>query len=108
MSLRSRFSILALFPYFAYTAFAIYCFRLFRRLNMVHSRLGLAFTGIVEIVVSTITSVSVCALVGFRVTMVPWEVFPIIVLFIGVENMCSIVRDVNSPRKADFLTAVVG
>ncbi|EIW60861.1 sterol regulatory element binding protein cleavage-activating protein [Trametes versicolor FP-101664 SS1] len=91
VSLRSRFSVLSFFPYLAYSAFAIYCFRLFRRLNMVHSRLGLAFTGIVEIVVSTITSVSVCALVGFRVTMVPWEVFPIIVLFIGVENMCSIV-----------------
>ena len=58
---------------------------------MVHSRIGLAFTGLVEIVVSTITSVSVCALVGFRVTMVPWELFPIIVVFIGVENMYSIV-----------------
>ncbi|KAH9857591.1 sterol regulatory element binding protein cleavage-activating protein [Lenzites betulinus] len=91
VSLLPRFSILSLFSYVAYTAFAVYCFLLFRRLDMVHSRLGLAFTGIVEIVVSTITSVSVCALVGFRVTMVPAELFPIIVLFIGVENMYSIV-----------------
>ncbi|KAI0831694.1 sterol regulatory element binding protein cleavage-activating protein [Trametes gibbosa] len=91
VSLRTRFSILSLFSYVAYTAFAVYCFLLFRRLDMVHSRLGLAFTGIVEVIVSTITSVSVCALVGFRVTMVPWELFPIIVLFIGVENMYSIV-----------------
>ncbi|CDO68892.1 hypothetical protein BN946_scf185000.g35 [Trametes cinnabarina] len=90
-SLRSRLSILSLFSFVAYTAFAVYCFRLFRRMDMVHSRIGLAFTGIVEILVSTITSVSVCALVGFRVTMVPWELFPIIVLFIGVENMGSIV-----------------
>ena len=59
---------------------------------MVHSRIGLAFTGLVEIAVSTITSVSVCALVGFRVTMVPRELFPIILVFIGVENMSSIVR----------------
>lgn len=43
-----------------------------RRMDTVHSRIGLAFTGIVEIVVSTLTSLSVCALVGFRVTMVPW------------------------------------
>lgn len=42
------------------------------RMTTVHSRVGLAFTGIVEIVVSTVTSLSVCALAGFRVTMVPW------------------------------------
>ncbi|KAI0355014.1 sterol regulatory element binding protein cleavage-activating protein [Trametes cingulata] len=91
LSMRSRFSVLSLFSYVAYTAFTIHCFRLFRRMDMVHSRIGLAFTGIVEILVSTITSVSVCALVGFRVTMVPLELFPIIVVFIGVENMGSIV-----------------
>ncbi|KAI0373258.1 sterol regulatory element binding protein cleavage-activating protein [Pilatotrama ljubarskyi] len=91
LSMRSRLSVLSLFTYVAYTAFTIHCFRLFRRMDMVHSRIGLAFTGIVEILVSTITSVSVCALVGFRVTMVPLELFPIIVVFIGVENMGSIV-----------------
>ena len=64
-------------------------------MDMVHSRIGLAFTGLVEIVVSTITSVSVCALVGFRVTMVPWELLPIILVFIGVENMASIVRELS-------------
>ncbi len=82
---------LSAFTYVTYTVFGVYCFWLFRRMTMVHSRFGLAFTGLVEIVVSTITSVSVCALVGFRVTMVPWELFPIIVVFIGVENMYSIV-----------------
>lgn len=82
---------LSAFIYVTYTVFSVYCFWLFHRMTMVHSRIGLAFTGLVEIVVSTITSVSVCALVGFRVTMVPWELFPIIVVFIGVENMYSIV-----------------
>ncbi|KAI0668466.1 sterol regulatory element binding protein cleavage-activating protein [Trametes maxima] len=91
VSLRSRSSVLSLFSYVAYAAFAVYCFRLFQRMDMVHSRIGLAFTGLVEIIVSTITSISVCALAGFRVTMVPWELFPIIVVFIGVENMGSIV-----------------
>ncbi|TBU26048.1 sterol-sensing domain of SREBP cleavage-activation-domain-containing protein [Dichomitus squalens] len=90
-SLRTRFTMLFAFTSITYTAFGVYCFWLFRRMTMVHSRIGLAFTGIVEILVSTITSVSVCALVGFRVTMVPWELFPIIVVFIGVENMYSIV-----------------
>lgn len=43
-----------------------------RQMNAVHSRIGLTFTALVEIAVSTITSLSVCALVGFKVTMVPW------------------------------------
>jgi hypothetical protein len=43
-----------------------------RQLHTVHSRVGLAFTGLVEIIVSTITSLSVCALAGFKITMVPW------------------------------------
>ncbi|KAH9915783.1 sterol-sensing domain of SREBP cleavage-activation-domain-containing protein [Epithele typhae] len=90
-SLKSNLSMLSAFTYVTYTVFGIYCFLLFRRMDMVHSRIGLAFTGLVEIVVSTITSVSVCALVGFRVTMVPLELFPIILVFIGVENMSSIV-----------------
>ena len=84
---------LSAFTYVTYTVFGVYSFWLFRRMNMVHSRIGLAFTGLVEIVVSTITSVSVCALAGFRVTMVPLELLPITVLFIGVENMYSIVRE---------------
>ncbi|KAH9939603.1 sterol regulatory element binding protein cleavage-activating protein [Amylocystis lapponica] len=90
-STQSRFSILSAFCYVAYFVFFVYCAAAMRHMDTVHSRFGLAITGIVEILVSTITSVSVCALVGFRVTMVPWELFPIIVIFIGVENMFHIV-----------------
>ena len=52
-----------------------------RKMNAVHSRLGVTFTALVEIAVSTITSLSVCALVGFKVTMVPWydQPFPFFV-----------------------------
>ena len=104
MSLRDRFSMLSAFIYATYAAFSIYCFVLFRRMDMVHSRLGLAFTGVVEVLVSTITSVSVCALAGFRVTMVPLELFPITLAFIGVENMARIVRDTVQPCLIDTLT----
>lgn len=48
-----------------------------RNMNTVHSRLGIAFTGLVEITVSTITSISVCAIWGFRITLVPWYVLSI-------------------------------
>ncbi|KIP10310.1 hypothetical protein PHLGIDRAFT_250270 [Phlebiopsis gigantea 11061_1 CR5-6] len=83
--------VLTAFTYTAYLIFIVYFWRSMSRMTTVHSRIGLAFTGIVEIMVSTVTSLSVCALAGFRITMVPWEIFPIVVIFIGVENMFSIV-----------------
>lgn len=73
---RTRVSAISLFLYLAYFAFFIYVARSMRDMVAVHSRIGLTFTALVEIAVSTITSLSVCALVGFRVTMVPWYVRP--------------------------------
>ncbi|KAL6307997.1 sterol regulatory element binding protein cleavage-activating protein [Sparassis latifolia] len=90
-STRSRLSVLSVFCLTAYFLFFVYCAITMRRMDTVHSRTGLAATGIVEILVSTLTSISVCALVGFRATMVPWELLPLIVIFIGVENMFHIV-----------------
>ena len=46
-----------------------------RKMDSVHSRYGLAFTGLIEIIASTVCSVSVCAIWGFRVTMVPWYTY---------------------------------
>ena len=72
ISADSSLTALSVFTYTAYLIFLVYFSQLMRRMDTVHSRIGLAFTGIVEIVVSTVTSLSVCALVGFRITMVPW------------------------------------
>ncbi|KZT70191.1 hypothetical protein DAEQUDRAFT_668275 [Daedalea quercina L-15889] len=91
LTTKSRFTFLSTFCYTAYLVFVVYCVRSMRNMKTVHSRFGLALTGLVELVVSTITSLSVCALVGFKMTMVPWYLFPIIVMFIGVENMFHIV-----------------
>ena len=60
----------------AYFSFAVYVFRSMRTTPPVHNPIGLIFTGVVEVVVSTITSLSVCALAGFRITMLPWCVLP--------------------------------
>lgn len=62
----SAFLYLAYIGFFAYVAWSV------RRMDAVHSRIGVTFTALVEIAVSTITSLSVCALVGFKITMVPW------------------------------------
>lgn len=66
---------LATFINLAYLGFFVYVAWSVRRMDAVHSRLGVTFTALVEIAVSTITSLSVCALVGFRITMVPWYIF---------------------------------
>lgn len=79
-----------------------------KHMNGVHSRIGVTFTALVEIAVSTITSLSVCALAGFQITMVPWylcslsslsisdqflsrELLPIVIVFVGAENMFNLV-----------------
>ncbi|KAH9934975.1 sterol regulatory element binding protein cleavage-activating protein [Fomitopsis serialis] len=76
---KTRFTILSAFCYGAYLVFVVYCVQSMRNMKTVHSRFGLAVTGLVELIVR------------FRMTMVPWELFPIIVMFIGVENMFHIV-----------------
>ncbi|KAJ7221698.1 sterol regulatory element binding protein cleavage-activating protein [Mycena pura] len=81
--------------YLAYTGFVVYVSWSMRRMDAVHSRIGLTFTALVEIAVSTITSISVCALVGFKVTMVPWELLPIVIVFVGAENMFNLVDAVG-------------
>ncbi|KAF9025162.1 hypothetical protein BDZ89DRAFT_1068538 [Hymenopellis radicata] len=81
--------------YFAYISFAVYVSWSMRQMKTVHSRIGVTFTALVEIAVSTITSLSVCALVGFKVTMVPWELLPIMILFVGAENMFNLVDAVG-------------
>ena len=88
-------------------------------MDTVHSRIGLCFTGLVEILVSTITSLSVCAIGGFRITMVPWYVFitssgeisnvlihsmlrsvlPIVLVVVGAESMFRLVMHFRLRRK---------
>ncbi|KAF9009468.1 sterol-sensing domain of SREBP cleavage-activation-domain-containing protein [Cyathus striatus] len=81
--------------YLAYIGFFCYIAWSVRRMDAVHSRLGVTFTALVEIAVSTITSLSVCALVGFKVTMVPWELLPVVIVFVGAENMFNLVDAVG-------------
>jgi len=75
----------------AYFSFAVYVLRSLRNMPPVHNPIGLMFTGVVEVVVSTITSLSVCALGGFKITMLPWTIFPLVIMFIGTETMSHLV-----------------
>ncbi|KII89286.1 hypothetical protein PLICRDRAFT_109217 [Plicaturopsis crispa FD-325 SS-3] len=93
---RKAFSAITTFFYVAYIAFFAYVSWAMRRMRAIHSRIGLVFTALVEIAVSTVTSLSVCALVGFKVTMVPWELLPAVIIFVGAENMFALVDAVST------------
>ncbi|KAG6898227.1 hypothetical protein C0992_002241 [Termitomyces sp. T32_za158] len=88
-------SALTTFLYAAYVCFFLYVAWSAGKMTAVHSRLGITLTALVEIAVSTITSLSVCALIGFKVTMVPWELLPIVIVFVGAENMFNLVDAVG-------------
>ncbi|GJJ11961.1 hypothetical protein Clacol_006199 [Clathrus columnatus] len=92
----SHFSVISLFLYLSYLGIFVSFSGSLRRMDTVHSRFGLTFTGIIEIIASTIASVSVFALGGFRITMVPWGLLPLIIVFVGAENMFQLVDAVTS------------
>ncbi|KAL5529130.1 hypothetical protein ACEPAG_5104 [Sanghuangporus baumii] len=90
-----KVSLITVTLYVSYLIFFAYFSGSMRRLDTVHSRVGLCFTGLVEILVSTITSLSVCAIFGLRMTLVPWGIFPIVIVFVGAENMFRLIDDVT-------------
>ena len=86
-----------------YTMLLAYLLVLLSRATNVHSRFGLAFTGVVELACSSIMSFSVMALLGFSdrrdgnrngEANVPYYILPFVILIVGVENMSAIVKAV--------------
>ncbi|TKY85690.1 hypothetical protein EX895_005230 [Sporisorium graminicola] len=76
----------------AYAFVIIYISRGLVKLRKVHSRFGLAFTGTTQLIISMIMSVSICALLGIRLTLVPWELLPFVIVVVGSENMYSLTK----------------
>ncbi len=76
----------------AYAFVIIYISRGLIKMRKVHSRFGLAFTGTTQLLISMIMSVSICALLGIRLTLVPWELLPFVIVVVGSENMFSLVK----------------
>jgi hypothetical protein len=67
----------------------------------VHSKFGLAITGIVQLCCSAIMSLSVLALIGWNgwgwsslPSSVPAWVLPMVIVIVGVENMSTLVSPV--------------
>ena len=67
-----------------------------------HSRFGIAFTGVIQVLCSAVMSFSVMAFLGFGwgdtatrnahgETVVPYYLMPLVILIVGVENMATLV-----------------
>ncbi|PWZ02355.1 hypothetical protein BCV70DRAFT_157681 [Testicularia cyperi] len=76
----------------AYVLVLIYISRGLVKLRKVHSRFGLAFTGTTQLLISMIMSISICALLGIRLSLVPWELLPFVIVVVGTENMFSLTK----------------
>ncbi|KAF9228711.1 hypothetical protein BS17DRAFT_206370 [Gyrodon lividus] len=95
MAKKKGFLSISSFVYVAYGIFFAYVSWSMKRMNGVHTRIGLTFTAMFEIAASTITSLSVCALMRFKVTMVPMSLLPIVIIFVGADNMFNLVDAVT-------------
>lgn len=57
------------FFYSGYVVVGFYIYLTLRRLDKVHSRMGLVFTGMVQMLVSGMLSLSLCALAGYKINL---------------------------------------
>ena len=72
---RSSFSRFSALIYLIYVVIFVYFSGSLRQIDTLHDRFGMAFTGIVEIIMSTLCSISVCEIIGFQLNMVPPYVY---------------------------------
>lgn len=81
-----------------YFLLLLYIFRGLVQMRRLHSRFGIAFTGSVQLIIDLIMSLSLCALLGIRLTAVPWPILPFIIVVVGSETMLFVIHVVtNTP-----------
>ncbi|GAV02738.1 hypothetical protein RvY_13265 [Ramazzottius varieornatus] len=66
------------------------------KLEMVKSKVGLAFSAVIAIVASLIMSAGLCSYFGLQTTLSGGEIFPYLVVIIGLENVIVITKSVVS------------
>ncbi|KAJ9124117.1 hypothetical protein QFC22_000912 [Naganishia vaughanmartiniae] len=97
------------FIYLLYLAVTLYFLFLLSRASAMHSRFGIAFTGVIQVLCSAVMSFSVMAFLGFGLgdtvargsaqvgeTVVPYYLMPLVILIVGVENMATLIKAVYS------------
>jgi hypothetical protein len=79
---------------FAYSAMAIYVLLSLRRMRAFHSRFGLVVTAITQMTCSILSSFTICGILKINLAMIPQNVYPFVVLVLGVENMFRLINAV--------------
>jgi len=81
-----------------YLLLLLFIFRELVQMRRLHTRFGMVFTGSVQLVIDLILSLSLCALLGIRLTAVPWSILPFIIVLVGGETMLFVIRTItNTP-----------
>jgi hypothetical protein len=70
----------------AYLLTLVYFVSSFSKLRAVKSRLGLFITVLIQIIASTVSSLTLCAIFNVDVSRIPYFAYPLVVLAISTEN----------------------
>ncbi|KAK7488750.1 hypothetical protein BaRGS_00020047 [Batillaria attramentaria] len=79
-----------------YFVLLLYIYFSVRKIEMVKSQFGLAISAVVTVVSSLIMSLSLCFFFGLNPTLNGSEIFPYLVMIIGLENVLVITKSVVS------------
>ena len=91
MSLRDDFFLFA-----AYILMSVYFFISLRKLRAVKSKVGLIITIVSEMLICITASFTICVIMQVDLARVPQEVYPFVVLVIGLENRFRLINAVLS------------
>ncbi|XP_053374079.1 sterol regulatory element-binding protein cleavage-activating protein-like [Mercenaria mercenaria] len=79
-----------------YLVLLMYLYFSVKKIEMVKSKWGLALSAVVTVVSSLLISVSVCSIFGLNTRLNGGEIFPYLVVLIGVENVLVMTKSVVS------------
>src|SRR5208282_5571229 len=83
-----------LFLGIAYTLTAIYFLVSLSKLRALKSRLGLTVTVVSQIVMSIMSSFTICAIFKIDLSKIPREAYPVVILTVGLENIFRLINAV--------------
>ena len=91
------FNYLELIPLtFVYFILFLYIYYSVRKIEMVKSKLGMAFSAVVTVIASLGMSMGLCTWFALRFTLQGRDIFPYLVIIIGLENILVLTRSVVS------------
>lgn len=78
----------------SYLLVILYIALVMRNVDMVKSKSALAFSAIISVCFGLFMSIGICSFLEIRISLVPWEIFPFLIIVIGIDNVSIITRNV--------------